>query len=124
MSKRLDAQREKEEEEAIDINNAGTVVKPQPQRVSKSWVWPKINPREDLNEGCAQHKASTIVEHEEWLNELINSRHEEELPRAENGSSLGFPFSYEVEEVMDDGGLFLGGVEEWEKLLQDTIYLE
>ncbi|XP_020256493.1 transcription factor MYB114-like [Asparagus officinalis] len=121
--------------EAIDTKNKIRVVKPQPRRVARSRACgPKDIMQKDEGQDPNNSRAlpeNNIAEHEEEsLNEFMGSSgHDEELgglipynSSHENLSSLDFGFSYEVEEIMD-GALFLRGVEEWEKLLEDTICL-
>lgn len=121
--------------EAINTKNKIRVVKPQPQRVSRSRacepkdIMQKYE-RQDLNNSKALPENNIVEHEEESSNEFMISRgHDEELgglipynSSHENLNSLDFGFSYEVEEIMDEA-MFLPGVKEWEKLLEDTICL-
>nr|AVD68967.1 MybA [Muscari armeniacum] len=120
--KKPDAHHEKKAAVAV----AG-VVKPQPQRVSGAWTWPK-SPQRVIDEAAAGKSQPLELTDSDgggggWLNELISDSNiqQDELVKIPNDGdekylrSLDFHFDYEVE-IMDDS-LFSGGVNEWENLL-------
>nr|WHL30745.1 MYB transcription factor [Hippeastrum hybrid cultivar] len=117
--KKFDAKDEKEEIKA-------GIVKPQPQRVRKSWTWSE-NGSDSQRQGPIDQATElpiidNVVHEEEGLTDLISPH--ELIPQSENiMRSLDFHFNYEMEGIMDEA-MFMGEIVEWEKLIQGSICLD
>nr|QJW70307.1 anthocyanin-related R2R3 MYB regulator [Freesia hybrid cultivar] len=97
------------------------IVRPQPQRPTSTWIWPKINinPHQEtdqLGTSAVEPKLPTVLEEEEaWLNALITDDYNENVDAAFSDFH-----GYEIGGGILDDTPFFEGVTGWEELYQRT----